>query len=241
MTARKSRPCTWPDGCDQQVDTARGGGDGLCAKHYQRVRRAKWYGRPEQAADRAEKAMERAEQAAERAERAAAKQRPIIVGGAPPARGHSRKFTPELQEDYIRHRAEGLLPGEAAKAVGVTMFDVQAVRKADPGFVDREKAAQELAAEPFIRRQMEIALAGDNKALRDVLANLSEEWHPAERVQKVEVSGQASLVVEPGQQMARILELQAKLEERKALGSGQPTPQIESAGEVVDVEAWDED
>lgn len=139
-----------------------------------------------------------------------------------------RGFTPDKQAEYLTLLSERVPPSDAAKMAGVSMNSVRQHRAKDPAFVEAETQARSDSAAPFVKRVYELAMDGHMTALLFVLQNLDpDNWKDMRQVSKtVKHSGTVTHELEPGQQMAKIMELQARLVERAEL-----------TAPVIDVEA----
>ena len=139
------------------------------------------------------------------------------------------KFVPEVQEAYLTLIRAGHGRVFSARQVGVWPGTVTKYRRASPEFDEAVREAEEEASEPVEAQLYEAAKAGEPWAVKEWLSKRSpDRWADT---RKVEVSGSVSQVLEVGQGLGRVLELQRRLEERRdALGE---------AGVVVDAQSWE--
>lgn len=144
-----------------------------------------------------------------------------------------RGFTPDKQADYLSHLSDGIPRGAAAKLVEVGYKTVCDYRKKDPAFAAAEVEAEAVATEPAEVKLREMAMDGHMVALMFYLQNRApDRWKDMRRVEK-KVTHEGTVQLEAGKMLQNIAELQARLEERKALRAG-PDP------DVIDVEPIEE-
>jgi hypothetical protein len=150
------------------------------------------------------------------------------------------KMTPEKIEQYLELRRQGLLRGEAAKAIGVHRETIRKLRHADESFEAAELDAEDDAIEPLERVAYQKALEGDRVLLLFMLQNLSggsrQKFRYRDmRTTRSEVKHSGTVELEPGAQMQRILALEATLAARAArLNEAAPAGELGSG--IIDAE-----
>lgn len=158
-----------------------------------------------------------------------------LVTGAPPARGNRRKFSLELQREYLDAIARGVGRTNALKLVGVTREMAKRVREADPDFAEAEQVAEEDACDLVEDALFKAATNGNVDAMKTWLfGRRSKRWVPPQKMQ-VEVSGQVEHI-DVAAEMSEIVALQARLATRMALRTPE-TPALEagvSDAEIVE-------
>ena len=152
------------------------------------------------------------------------RRRPVIINtktvGA--ARGtNQKKFNPQRQAQYLDYLAANMRRGVAAKMVGVSPTTISQFRKSDPGFAEKEQAAEAEAGEAV--EDALFALATEQKhfeAIKFILINrMPDKWRDPKTI-KVEHSGTVTQEIEAGPALERIALLEARLTERKAITAG---------------------
>lgn len=187
----------------------------------------------QKAALAAEAAAKAAEEAAAQAKRLnAVPGKRVVVAARPTRVSEKRKFTPQLQRQYLDFLRQGLRRGESAKLVGLHYATVTALRKADPAFAQAEADAEAQASEQIENALFTLASEGHMEAIKFWLMNRApERWKDPKSI-KVEVSGQITAESSGD----RIAELEARLIERKALQAAG-----EAVGDVIEAEILDAD
>jgi len=145
-----------------------------------------------------------------------------------------RGFTPDKQADYLAAIARGLTRSKAAVAADVSTATVRDYMKKDPAFAAAVVEAEAQACDEVEDVLRELALSGHMTALMFWLQNRApDRWKDMRRVEKkVTHEGTVTHELEAGATMQRIAQLQATLEERRALRAA-PSDRIIDA-QVVD-------
>ena len=126
---------------------------------------------------------------------------------------------------YLQGLEKGLRPSDAEKAAGLTHEAVRNRRRADPEFVDAERQAEAVAAEPIEDSLWDAARNGNVPAAIKWLEKRSPERWPSD---KMLVETKTTLELDATDRVGNILALMARLQERRELGLGD---------DVIDVEA----
>lgn len=129
------------------------------------------------------------------------------------APGRPPKFDEEKRSQYVALLAAGIGRHEAARQLDVSPRTVAFWRAGVDEFREACEEAESVASEPVERALYEAAKRGEPWAVKMWLTNRTKgRWHDEQKV-AVEVSGEVK--VEPGQQMAQILELSDRLRARR--------------------------
>lgn len=130
-----------------------------------------------------------------------------------------RGFTPDKQTDYLTHLSNGIPRGASAKLVGVTLKTIADYRVKDPAFGAAELEAEAVATEPAEVALRDLALSGHMTALMFYLQNRApDRWKDMRQMSKtVKHEGTVTHALEAGASIQNIMELQSRLEERRAL------------------------
>lgn len=87
------------------------------------------------------------------------------------------KFNKKRQLEYFEHLRQGLRPGAAAEAVGITRQTVYMHRKNDPDFAEAERLAEREACEIVEDALFNAAISGNVKAAETWLYNrMPDRW-----------------------------------------------------------------
>lgn len=157
--------------------------------------------------------------------------RDVVVGGKPTV-DRRRVFNEARRGEYIDYVSQGVPRPLAAELCGVHWERVDEYRVAEPGFADKEKRAEQIAVE----RLQGVAYASAELGNQSALEWLSKQHYPERYIPDaaraklaVTIDGTVTHELEAGESAQRIMALQAKLVERKALLSG-------TADTIVDAE-----
>lgn len=121
-------------------------------------------------------------------------------------------------DTYLKYLEEGQRPSTAMRNAGLTPDTVRQRRDKDPAFIERERAAEAVAAELVEEALREAALNGNVQAAKEWLDKRSEErWAERPKVVKHETV----VGIEAGPRLERIAKMLARLEERRALTAGE--------------------
>lgn len=119
---------------------------------------------------------------------------------------------------YLLLLEEGQRPMVAARNVGLTAEALRTRRDRDPAFIQREKDAEAIGSEPVEAALREAALNGNVQAAKEWLERRSEDrWAEKPKV----VRHEQVIGIEAGPRLERIAAMLERLEQRKALNSGE--------------------
>lgn len=141
-----------------------------------------------------------------------------------------RRVTPEELTKFLDWVRKGEQLHKAARRIGVTYAAVRAAREAYPEFDAAVREAEEEAAEPVESVLYAAALRGEPWAVTKWLeARSKDRWKSEASVRHT-----VDVNVEVGPRLARITELRAELERRRAAVSGGVGPVLDVVSEEVD-------